>query len=211
MLPSKAGRKNGPLLGAIFLSAAAHLAALLFWPVVASGSPSLRKTVVLNVSLPDLARLPPSKAGRNEVAVKPRSESTEEKALDAPGRALTGDGAVAPAADSTPVRKGEALAWDVRYFSPRLLDRVPVAEQYAIPTAPDGENALAGEVRLEVFVEADGSVTHVNVISLGDLPPEYGAAARAVFYQTRFSPGMRAGVAVPVRLKVVVKYGVAGP
>lgn len=211
MLPLNAGRKNGPLLGAIFLSAAAHLAILRFWPIAASGSPPPRQSVVLNVSLEDRLRLSEPKAELASAAVKVQREPTVKNALEPVGRGSADGGATAPAAVSTPLPNDDVLAWDVRYFSPRSLDRVPVAEQYRTPVAPDGENALAGQVRLEVFVEADGAVSHVDIISLGELPSEYGVAARDLFYQTRFSPGMRAGVAVPVRLKVVVKYGVAGP
>lgn len=206
MLPSNAGRKNGPLLGAIFLSAAAHLATLQFWPVVAS-TPNLQtQTAKLNVSWRDVVRSPETDAGQSPTSSVLRSGLVGNVDKGAQSR---GAGEAKPAAP--PVSKGNALAWELRYFSPRLLDRVPVAEQYGIPIAPDGENALSGDVRLEAFIEADGAVAHVSVISLGGLPPEYGAAASAVFYKTRFSPGMRAGVAVPVRLKVVVKYGVAGP
>lgn len=206
MLPSNAGRKNGPLMGAIFLSATAHLASLQFWPVVASTPTSQAQTAKLNVSWHDVVRPPETNAGRGSAVTVPQPDLAGKVGKGGQSRGAGEAKAAAP-----PISNGNALAWEFRYFSPRLLDRVPVAEKYGIPLAPDGENALTGDVRLEAFIEADGAVAHVNVISLGGLPPEYGAAASAVFYKTRFSPGMRAGIAVPVRLKVVVKYGVAGP
>lgn len=164
----------------------------------------MRPTAVLNVSLgvvspPDASPRPDTSA----VVVSPDSPGKPASDL----RRRDPGGAKAEVENSA----AEALAWDVRYFSPRSLDLVPVAQQYGIPTAPDGEAVRTGEVRLEVFIEVDGSVAHVNVISVGDLPPEYGAAASSALYRSRFSPGMRAGVAVPVRMKVVVKYGVTDP
>lgn len=205
MLPWSVGRKNGPLLGAIFLSATAHLVTLQFWPVVASTTTFQAQTAKLNVSWHDVLRPPETASGRSTTGSLLRS--------GLPGNVRKGgqsSGAGEAGSVAQPISNGNALDWEVRYLSPRLLDRVPVAEQYGIPTAPDGENALAGDVRLEVFIDADGVVAHVNVISLGGLPTEYGAAASAVLHKTRFSPGIRAGVMVPVRLKVVVKYGVVG-
>lgn len=205
LLPKSAGRKNGPLLGAIFLSAAAHLAILRFWPVVASGAPTTRPVVALEVSWQDAARSPeaaPLPDSRVVVMAQPNVSGQ-----NSPGhlRSEFGD---AMADDQAP--EAEALAWDVRYFSPRSLDLIPVAKQYGIPTVQGVEEVLVGEVRVEVFIEADGSVAHVALISVGDLPPEYGKAASSALYRSRFSPGIRAGVAVPVRLKIVVKFGAPG-
>lgn len=89
---------------------------------------------------------------------------------------------------------------DVYYYFPHELER-----ELAVLVDRSGEAdiALEREVTLQLFVDLDGRVAAITFE--GEPPaPALAAQVRSAFATMEFSPGMRAGVAVPARIKIVI-------
>jgi TonB family protein len=97
---------------------------------------------------------------------------------------------------------------------PRKVDYVPSREltQRAMPVAPvivPFPDAVSGKwngaVLLQLELSEQGDVDAVKIVE-SDLPDSFGEIARKVFQAARFHPGIKDGRAVPVRMKLEVRF-----
>jgi protein TonB len=102
---------------------------------------------------------------------------------------------------------GAAQAAAPQYWPPRDLDVRPQVRSHVMPAYPkDLPSGVRGQVVLEVFVSATGSVDRVNVVRAQPAGRFEQSAVKA-FSAARFSPGVRKGQAVPARLRFEVNFG----
>lgn len=176
-----AGVNPGARLGAaIVVSAALHLGvipSLAFGP----GSPGpsaepLRVRLALEIA-----------------PARPAAERDSEAAA-APG---TGRTAASGAKEDFPVPAED------RYFTASELDHRPVPLMPVEPRFPRDAAGRIGRVVLNLFIDQDGRVDKVVLVS-GDRP--FDESAVWAFGQARFSPGVRNGVPVKSQMLIEVTY-----
>lgn len=92
---------------------------------------------------------------------------------------------------------------DDRYFTASELDHRPVPLMSVEPRYPGDAAARVGHVVLELFIDQDGRVDKVVVVS-GERP--FDESALWAFGQARFSPGVRHGERVKSRMLVEILY-----
>ena len=61
-----------------------------------------------------------------------------------------------------------------------------------------------GNIQLALWIDEAGRVVKAEAVELSGLPPMFGDAAEKAFLQATFRPGMRKGVAVKSRAKLMV-------
>ena len=90
------------------------------------------------------------------------------------------------------------------YYAARELDVQPHALEPIQPIYPNSalDRGLSGTVLVELHLEADGSVSKVNIVS-ADPPGYFEQSTLAAFEHARFSAAIRHGE--PVRCKIIVK------
>ena len=90
------------------------------------------------------------------------------------------------------------------YYAARELDVQPHALKSIQPIYPNSalDRGLSGTVLVELHLEADGSISKVNIIS-ADPPGYFEQSTLAAFEHARFSAAIRHGE--PVRCKIVVR------
>ena len=110
-----------------------------------------------------------------------------------------------PATESTP------RPWDeARYVAPNLLTRRPAPlKDISIPYPNNASRSGLVTARLTVFIDEDGSVAMISM-DQSHLPPEFEAAARRAFDQTRFRPGEIDGTPVKSRMRIEVAFDSSG-
>ncbi len=114
----------------------------------------------------------------------------------------------APAVTSSPPRSTPTLSItssvDLAYHSARDVDVHPSALREIEPVYPvDADRRrLSGKVVLQLKIEADGRVTHVEVVSASP-PGLFEDSAKQAFDDVRFSPAQKNGQ--PVRALVLIE------
>jgi TonB family protein len=124
----------------------------------------------------------------------PRSGERE----DSPA-AGAGDGGM-PASRS---RHGVPAVEEPRYFPAGELDHSPAPLMSVEPKYPAGADGRPGRVVLNLFIDQDGHVDKIVLLS-GEHP--FDESAIWAFGQARFSPGVRRGEAVKSQMLIEVTY-----
>lgn len=105
---------------------------------------------------------------------------------------------------SVPRQAGKASPGAQRYYRTRELDVVPGIMTRTNPEYPDMAR-VSGKVLIRLFIDERGSVEHVAILR-AEPPNVFDASARRAFLAARFTPGMKAGVAVKSQLTLQVDY-----
>lgn len=152
-------------------------------------------------------RAPEAAAGRvMRVALVPppqraaASASAPEDAAtlqDAPLHVPDAAPGAAPEAAGVP---DDAARDDIYYYFPHELERELMV---VIDRTGEADIALPREMTLHLFVDLRGKVAGI-AFEGEPLAPELEAAVRAAFITMEFTPGMRQGVPVPSRIKIVI-------
>jgi TonB family protein len=122
-------------------------------------------------------------------------ERTRSDAMS-PGR--TGAGIA-----SGPTVSGLPAYGESRYFTASELDHRPVPLLPIEPRYPGAADGRVGRVVLNLFIDQDGHVDKVVLVS-GDHP--FDESAMWAFVQARFSPGVRRGAAVKSQMLIEITY-----
>jgi TonB family protein len=92
------------------------------------------------------------------------------------------------------------------YYTPDQLSKRPQPLAKAELDPPDLNPIVAsGKVVLQLWIDAGGKVTRIEIES-NNLPPKFVSTALRAFEQLRFVPGEREGRAVGTVLKIEVAY-----
>jgi TonB family protein len=85
----------------------------------------------------------------------------------------------------------------LRWFRAPELERVAEPTSFITPDfpAPHSRQGYLGELRIDVYIDAQGAVDHVEVLDT-TLPPVYGERATDAFMHAKFEPARRHGHAV---------------
>ncbi len=137
-----------------------------------------------------------------------RARLARESARPSPGAEREPDSAPAPGSRTgrTPASRTDTklpVPADDRYFTASELDHRPVPLMQVEPRYPGDAAARLGRVVLELFIDQDGRVDKVVVVS-GERP--FDESALWAFGQARFSPGVRRGAPVKSRMLIEVLY-----
>lgn len=99
--------------------------------------------------------------------------------------------------------RGLPVVSETRYFLASELDHRPVPLLPVEPRYPDDADGRVGRVVLNLFIDQDGHVDKVVLVS-GD--HSFEGSAIWAFGQARFSPGVRRGAAVKSQMLIEVTY-----
>jgi TonB family protein len=124
---------------------------------------------------------------------RPRAER------DAPFPPAGGNGASMTSASAP----GIPVVEDARYFTAAELDHSPTPLMPIEPRYPAGAGGRAGRVVLNLFIDRDGRVDKIVLVS-GDRP--FDESALRAFAETRYSPGVRHGATVKSQMVIEVTY-----
>ena len=105
---------------------------------------------------------------------------------------------------SVPKFAGKATPAASRYYRTRELDVVPGIMTRTHPEFPDMAR-VSGKVVIRLFIDERGLVEHVAILR-AEPRDIFEASARRAFLAARFTPGMKAGVAVKSQLTLQVDY-----
>jgi TonB family protein len=183
------------------LAAAIAASVLLHTLLVAGLAPLTGERVsigdALNRANPLRARL--STAAAEEPAIP---------ALPAPGAEAPPAGVGGTASTELP----PVLPRPTPYYSTRELDVRPGIMTRVEPEYPEAaaRRFLSGSVRLQLYIEADGRVSRVEILR-ADPPGYFEESAMRAFGAARFSPGMKDGKPVAAQMTLEVSFDAPPP
>jgi TonB family protein len=90
-----------------------------------------------------------------------------------------------------------------RYFTASELEHRPMPLLPIEPRYPEAADGRVGRVVLNLFIDQDGHVDKVVLVS-GDHP--FDESAMWAFVQARFSPGVKRGAAVKSQMLIEITY-----
>jgi TonB family protein len=95
-----------------------------------------------------------------------------------------------------------------RYYRTRELDVRPGIMTRVQPEYPESaaRRFLAGSVRIELYIDEAGRVERVQTLH-AEPPGYFEASTQSAFLAARFTPGMKDGRPVKVKLRLEVKFG----
>jgi TonB family protein len=102
-----------------------------------------------------------------------------------------------------PAERGLPVVRESPYFTASELDHRPVPLLPVDPRYPDGADGRVGRVVLNLFIDRDGGVDKIVLVS-GDHP--FDESAMWAFGLARFSPGVRRGAAVKSQMLIEITY-----
>jgi TonB family protein len=84
-----------------------------------------------------------------------------------------------------------------RWFLPAEVERTAQPRDFITPEFPDtvAGGGYVGKLRLEIYVDENGAVDHVDVVG-STLPAVFGERATQAFKRAKFEPARRFGRAV---------------
>jgi protein TonB len=93
------------------------------------------------------------------------------------------------------------------YYPVRELDVRPGITRNIEPQYPEAaaRRSLSGKVVIRLYIDEKGSVERVETLR-ADPPGVFEQSAERAFRAARFTPGMKAGRAVKVRMTIEVRY-----
>lgn len=105
-----------------------------------------------------------------------------------------------------PVATGGISPLPATYFPISELDVMPEIQRDIDLNAEEIGQQLerGGNIQLALWIDEAGRVVKAEAVELSGLPPTFGEAAVKAFLQATFRPGMRKGVAVKSRARLVV-------
>lgn len=111
-----------------------------------------------------------------------------------------------PASSFASVFAGGISPLPATYFPTSELDVMPEIQRNIDLNAEEMSQRLerGGSVQLTLWIDETGRVVKAEAVKLSGLPPIVGEAAIEAFLQATFRPGMRNGVAVKSRAKLMV-------
>jgi protein TonB len=129
-------------------------------------------------------------------------------AIPAPGAEAPPAGAAAPASTEPP----PVLPRPTPYYATRELDVRPGIMTRVEPEYPEAaaRRFLSGSVRLQLYIEADGRVSRVEILR-ADPPGYFEESAMRAFGAARFSPGMKDGRPVAAQMTLEVDFDAPPP
>lgn len=128
-----------------------------------------------------------------------------DAAASAPGKSPAGAGSRRTVGDGP-------LALPPRYYATRELDVLPGIKTRVHPEYPEAaaRRFLGGKVRLHLFIDESGAVERVQTLH-ADFPQYFEEPARQAFRAARYSPGIKDGRAVKVRMAIEVTFDSPSP
>jgi protein TonB len=128
--------------------------------------------------------------------------------MPAPGAEAPPAGAAGPASTEPP----PVLPRPTSYYSTRELDVRPGIMTRVEPEYPEAaaRRFLSGSVRLQLYIEADGRVSRVEILR-ADPPGYFEESAMRAFGAARFSPGMKDGRPVAAQMTLEVSFDAPPP
>lgn len=133
------------------------------------------------------------------------AEAVPQPEPDTAAPAPTAAATAPPRAAASPAAITSAV--DLTYYSARELDTQPRALNEIVPDYPvvaDRER-LSGKVRLQLRLEADGRISHIEIIS-STPPGVFDEATIDAFREARFAPARRGDRPVRAQLLIEVMY-----
>lgn len=100
-----------------------------------------------------------------------------------------------------------AIALPDRYFSVRELDVIPAITRdvNVYPQEFNNLQGMAGKVVIGIWIDEAGHVIKYELVK-SELPENYGEVVARAFSQAEFQPGLKNGIAVKSKVRVVVVY-----
>lgn len=134
--------------------------------------------------------------------------SAREAEIPAPGAEAPPAGAAGPASTEPP----PVLPRPTSYYSTRELDVRPGIMTRVEPEYPEAaaRRFLSGSVQLQLYIEADGRVSRVEILR-ADPPGYFEESATRAFGAARFSPGMKDGRPVAAQMTLEVSFDAPPP
>jgi TonB family protein len=95
-----------------------------------------------------------------------------------------------------------------RYYRTRELDVRPGIMTRVEPDYPEpaARRLVAGSVRIELYIDEAGRVERVQTLQ-ADPPGYFEESTQRAFLAARFTPGMKDGRPVKVKIRLEVKFG----
>lgn len=114
--------------------------------------------------------------------------------------------AAVPASSFGPVATGGISPLAATYFPISELDVMPAIQRDIDLNAEEMGQRLerGGSIQLTLWIDEAGRVVKAEAVKSSGLPPILGEAAVKAFLQATFRPGIRNGVAVKSRAKLMV-------
>jgi TonB family protein len=93
------------------------------------------------------------------------------------------------------------------YYSVRELDVIPVITRdvNVYPKELNNQQGMVGKVVIGIWIDEVGHVVKYELVK-SELPENYGEVVARAFSQAEFQPGLKNGIAVKSRVRVVVVY-----
>lgn len=189
------------------------------WSLSHAGTGSLRAMLRaapagIESKLPDELARPPETPPAHEA---PDAERTRERP-PAPVAAVAtrgqeGDDPRSPQAETeqglAQAPSAGVLAAPV-YYTAGQLDQRPQIRLHIEPLFPPGAPVARGRVVLRLYIDAQGKVEKMVVVS-AEPPDVFEKSALDAFAAARYTPGMRSGVPVPSLIAIEVLFGAPAP
>jgi TonB family protein len=134
--------------------------------------------------------------------------TAREAEIAAPGAEAPPAGAAGPASTEPP----PVLPRPTPYYATRELDVRPGIMTRVEPEYPEAaaRRFLSGSVRLQLYIEADGRVSRVEILR-ADPPGYFEESTMRAFGAARFSPGMKDGKPVAAQMTLEVSFDAPPP
>ena len=110
------------------------------------------------------------------------------------------------AASSAPAATSPAVSTSVPgYYKAGELDQSPKPLEDITPDYPESVAATRGHLVLELFINEQGVVDRVDIVSATP-PVIFDDSARSAFLKAKFEPGRRLGMPIKSRMKIEVDF-----
>lgn len=189
---------------AFAISFAAHILAVLCWPVPRHHFGSPPYGAVSQRAL-EVRIVPRDRGDAVQVPINTQDMPPVPTKADMTKAEMAKAGNPTGATAPQTFRDKDSFALVPNYYPARDLTQMPSPLTSLRPQPVAGDDGIGGKVSIRLWINTGGELDRASLVD-SELPPEFAEAVLGAFRKMRFKPGTIDGVSVPAWVDIVVEY-----